>query len=349
MFYHISYNMKTKLCSSCVRNINSEYIKSEWDVCQFCREFEKHKDNLIWNFKKIEWKFVDSITKNKKSDGGYDCLVMVSWWKDSIMSLYKIKKETNLKCLAYTFDNGFESKEALENIEKAVDLLQVDRIVDRPGYMKQVYVSILKERVPISLCRFCAPLMFNRAIKFASANKIPYIVTGWNKWQSDREPSRHKLWNLPNEELKSLEKKFPFLKDIWVFPEENDMLLKKYNIKFTSPWIFEKRDTSKYMDIIKKELWRKIPKISYPKDSTNCILNFLQVVLSRKFFWYTHYDCEESLLINYWEKTKKEAIKTLDQDIDKKIIYDILDTLHISLKDIGLTKSDLDKYCCFKG
>lgn len=339
--------MTTKLCSSCVRNINSKEIISDWKICSFCAQFNKHKDHLLWNLKKIEGKFIDNIN-SKKWSWEYDCLVMVSWWKDSIMSLYKIKTETNLNCLAYTFDNGFESKEALDNIEKAVDILEIDRILDRPWYMKKVYRSILKEKVAISICRFCAPLMFNRAIKFAHKNNIPYIITGRNKWQSDREPSRHVLWGISDEKLQQLEKKFPFLSNIGIYPEENDQLLKKYDIKITSPWIFEKRDTAEYMKIIKKELWRKIPKISYPKDSTNCMLNFLQVVLSRKFFGYTHYDCEESLLINYWEKTKKDAIKTLDIDIDKEIIDDILHTLHLSLHDIGLTEKDLETYSHFK-
>ena len=338
--------MKTKLCSCCVRNINTKAIKSDKWICEFCEKFKKHKENLIWNLKKIEWKFIESINK-KKSDWDYDCLVMVSWWKDSIMSLYKIKKETNLRCLAYTFDNWFESEEALTNIHNAVDKLGIDWILDRPWYMKKVYVGILKEQVPISICRFCAPLMFNRAIKFANNNKIPYIITGRNKWQSDREPSRHILRHVDNDKMISLSEKFPFLLNIWVFHDENEKLLKKYNITIVSPRIFEKRETWNYMKIIQKELWWKTPKMSYPNNSTNCVLNFLQVILSRKFFGYTHYDCEESLLINYWEKTKKESIKVLDQDIKQDIIYNILKKLWLSLSDIWLTKEDLDIYSRF--
>lgn len=335
-----------ELCKCCVRNINSSFIKNTNGVCEFCKKFEEHKENLKQNLVKIEWKFIGSIT-NKKWKWDYDCMVMVSWWKDSIMSLYKIKKETNLRCIAYTFDNWFESKEALLNIEKAVDKLQIDRILDRPWYMKKVYISILKEKISISICRFCAPLMFNRAIKFAYNNGISFIITGRNKWQSDREPSRHALRNMPHQELKNLENKFPFLKDIWIFPEENDILLKEYNIKIVSPRIFEKRETSKYIEIIKKELWWKIPKISYPRNSTNCLLNFLQVILSRKYFWYTHYDCEESLLVSYGEKNRKDSIQTLDDDIPKNEIKKILKTLDLSLAEVWLTQKDINKYSKF--
>ncbi len=338
--------MKTTLCSSCVRNIDSPYIVSEWGSCKFCKNFQSHKSNLISNVKKIEGTFLETI-QQRPSTGDYNCLVMVSGGKDSIMSLYKIKKEAGLRCLAYTFDNGFESEEALENIKKATDILEIDWILDKPGYMKKVYRSILKDQIPISLCRFCAPVMINQAIKLAHRYDIPYIITGRNKWQSDREPSRHALWNLPEDQLNLLIKKHPFLENIWILPEENEELLKECNIQITSPWIFEKRETEKYMKIIQKELWWETPALSYPKESTNCLLNFLQVVLSRKIFGYTHYDCEESLLIHYGERQKDSAVDILDNNIPEDVVLKILQQLDLSLDDIGLTKDEFHSNCKF--
>ena len=337
---------KVKLCSKCVININSTYVNSVENKCSYCSKFEKYYDNLIWRLKNKEGSFTEKINE-RKWRWDYDCLVMVSWWKDSIMTLYKIVQETDLRPLAYTFDNWFESQEALSNIQNAVDVLEVDWILDKPWYMKKIIISILKDKVPISICRFCSPLMLNRAIKLAWINKIPYLITGWNKGQSDKEPSRFLLRKISSKSLDKLIWKYHFMKNIWLHEYENLNLLENNSIEILSPWVFEKRNTEKYMKIINNKLWWKTPKQSYPKKSTNCTLNFLQVVLSRKYFGYTHYDCEESSLINYWEKTKNESIDLLDMDIDTNIINDILKKLNLSLEDIWLTKRELLKYSTF--
>ncbi|EKE30251.1 MAG: hypothetical protein ACD_2C00016G0002 [uncultured bacterium (gcode 4)] len=336
-----------KLCNHCVRNINSPFVDSENWKCSFCIDFENHKERLFSRLKAVEGKFLDNI-KRSPWKGIYDCIVLVSWWKDSIMTLYKIKKDTDLRILAYTFDNWFESEEALENIRKAVEKLEIDWMLDKPWYILKVLKVILMEKIPSSICRFCAPIMINRAIKKAKSDKIPYIVTWWNKWQSDREPSRFPLWNIPKVKIRELLQKYPFLKNIWIEEQENEKLLKKYGIQTVSPWIHELRDTKAYTEIITRDLWWVMPKVSYPKESTNCVLNFLQVVLSRKYFGYTHYDCEESMLINFKENSRENAQKILDADIDKEIIENILNKLSLKLEDIGLNEQQLAIYSKFQ-
>jgi len=331
-----------------VRNINSKYIASESGKCIFCLNFEKHREHLENNFQKIEWKFNETISK-RKGWKNYDCLVLVSWGKDSIMTLYKLKKDTNLRILAYTFDNWFESPEALENISNTVEKLEIDWMFDKPWFVPRVLKTILLEKIPISICRFCAPIMIHKAIEVAYAYQIPYLITGRNKGQSDKEPSRFPLRNLSQNTFDSLLKNYPFLKNIWIEIWENEKLLKQYNIEIASPWIYEKRDTQAYMKIIENELGWKVPKMSYPRYSTNCILNFLQVVLSRKYFWYSHYDCEESMLIQYHETTKQKAIEILNLDIDYEIIHSILKKLSLTLEDIWLSQDELKQYGTFQG
>ena len=194
--------MKTgvKLCSNCVRNIKSNYIKSDGEECIYCQAFNKNKKNLENRLEKIKGTFLVDLNR-KRGKGYYDCIVMVSGGKDSITALYKISKNTDLRVLAYTIENGFEPIEAIANIKKVVEKLGIDWIYDRPRYMVKVIRAVLKEKIKISLCRFCATAMVNRAIKTAAVYKIPTIVTGWNKGQSDKEPSRFPLWNLSDTEL----------------------------------------------------------------------------------------------------------------------------------------------------
>lgn len=337
---------EVKLCKSCVRNINSKYIPSSNGECEYCQKFRKYEKNLKGRLKKIEGNFSSDLAKIK-GKGEYDCLVMVSGGKDSIMTLYKIKKETKLRPLAYTFDNGFEPNQAIENIKNAVEKLEVDWIFDKPAYMLKTVKAVLKEKVKISFCRFCAYMMVKRAVKTAHSLQIPCIIAGWNKGQSNKEPSRFPLWNIPKEKINELVKKYPFMEDIGLYEGEKEKLISEYGIKIFSPWIYEKRDNVKNVKILKSELGWKKTKHSYPKNSTSCYLNLLQVILSRKYFGYTHYDCEESMLVNYEEKTRKESIFTNNMDISIEMVNHILKKLQLKPKDIGITDADIKKYSKF--
>jgi len=334
---------EVKLCKSCVRNINSKYILSSNNTCEFCQKFHEHKKNLKGCLKKIEGNFNIELLKSK-GKGKYDCLVMVSGGKDSIMALYKIRKETKLRLLAYTFDNGFEPDQAIENIKTAVEKLEIDWIFDKPAYILKTIKAFLQEKIEISICRFCAYMIVNKAVNIAHSLQIPCIITGWSKGQSDKEPSRFPLWNIPKKQIDKLVKKYSFIKKIGLYEGENKKLISKYKIKIISPWIFEKRDSVKNMRILKSELgWKKTIN-SYPRDSTSCYLNLLQVILSRKHFGYTHYDCEESMLISYDEKTRKQAISTNNMDINIKVVNQVLKKLNLKPKDIGMTNAEIKKY-----
>lgn len=337
---------KVKLCKSCVRNIVSKYIPSNSGECEYCQKFRLHKKNIENRVKKMEGNFNSDLAKIKGS-GEYDCLVMVSGGKDSIMTLYKIKKETKLRPLAYTIDNGFEPDQAIENIKKAVEILEVDWIFDKPANTFKMVKAVLKEKIPISLCRFCSYSMVNRAIKTANFLHIPCIITGWNKGQSDKEPSRFPLWNMPEDKIKILTKKYPFMAETGLYQGENEQLIYKYGIKIFSPWIYEKRDNNKNISILESQLGWKKTKNSYPRKSTSCYLNLLQVILSRKYFGYTHYDCEESTLVNYGEKKRKDAISTNNMDIDTKVVKQVLQKFGLKPRDIGLFDKDIKKYSKF--
>jgi len=337
---------EVKLCKSCVRNINSKYIGSSGGECVYCQKFHEHEENIKGRLKKIEGSFNDNLAKFK-GKGRYDCLVMVSGGKDSLMTLYKVKKETNLRPLAYTLDNGFEPEQAIENIKTAVEKLEIDWIFDKPAYMLKTIKAVMIEQIEISFCRFCSYIMVNRAIETAKALHIPCIITGWNKGQSDREPSRFPLWNIPKNDIDKLVKKYPFMEGIGLYDGEKEKIMAEADIKIISPWIYQKRDNANNIKVLKKELGWKMTEHSYPRYSTTCYLNLLQVILSRKHFGYTHYDCEESSLVNFGEKTRKEAMTTNNFDINVKKVNDILRKLHLKPADIGLTTAEIKKYSKF--
>ena len=328
------------LCSTCVRNIASPVVPSEGGRCSYCESFDKHRGKLMASIGKRAGEF-HAKTAERRGALDYDCLVMVSGGKDSVMALEKVCKETPLRPLAFTIDNGFEMERAMSNVERAADRLGVDWMVQRPAVLRKVICAVLKERVAVSVCRFCAPVMVNLAVKLAASLKIPYLVTGWNKGQSDREPSRRPLWEPGDGCLDDLISRYPFMAHCGIRPRENEKLLEQHQIEILSPWVSEARDPLGIMERLREDLGWEAPDVSYPKSSTSCELNLLQVLLSRKHFNLTHYDCEESMLVSFGEKSRAQAIETLDHDIDLPTVRRVLQKLGLSLAEVGLSEQEL--------
>ena len=71
-------------------------------VCRFCREYEK-KDVITQENLRKQWEAdLEDALVQCRGKGEYDCLVPLSGGKDSIYLLYKLKKEYDLKVLAFT-------------------------------------------------------------------------------------------------------------------------------------------------------------------------------------------------------------------------------------------------------
>lgn len=349
-FMRKNNNSAVKLCSTCVLNINSSDIPSENNRCVHCKNFSDYKSNMKCKAKIMKKTLENQIKEIKKTakNRKYDCLVMLSGGKDSTMALYLMKKKYNLRVLAFTQDNGMIPQQAFNNMKNACDILEIDWVIYKPAFMKKVYRWILIHKVKQSLCRYCGPIMFNSAPVYAKNNNIPLVIGGLTKGQSDRDPAKKALWVVNTTTLRKLFRDIPEIKHAGIIEEETKDFYKKHNIIFSSPWIGEIYNAKKNQEILSKKLkWKETP-LSYPKHSTSCLLNLLQVILLRKYHGYTLYDCEEATLINFDETTRSQAIDTLDYDIDIPTVKSCLKNLDLSLKDVGLTEQELKKYSHFK-
>lgn len=97
-------------------------------VCNHCRNYER--DYAEWDAiadrKRKEFASILNFAKDLKRP--YDCLVPLSGGKDSTYALYLATKEYGLKTLAVTFDNGYMSSLAKENIENALVSCDADHV-----------------------------------------------------------------------------------------------------------------------------------------------------------------------------------------------------------------------------
>jgi hypothetical protein len=162
----------TAMCTQCILPRNFQNISfNEQGVCSFClnyRPFIPRNENALLKL----------FHKAKNQHRSYDALVPLSGGKDSTYVLYLAKKKYGLNILAYTFDNGFLSDIALENIETTVKNLDVEHLFYRPRWdlLKRLYrATLLKSG---ELCTACGIGITNASFKISEALHIPLILLG---------------------------------------------------------------------------------------------------------------------------------------------------------------------------
>lgn len=324
------------ICQRCVlpESRPDIWLDSE-GVCNICRDHEKQKD-AGQQAKFLESDFVKMLNQNK-SKGPYDCLIMCSGGKDSTAALYYMKKRYKLNPLAFTFDHGFETEDALENVRNAVDILGVDFLLFKSEFMKEMFAEIVKTDDRATLCHPCSIWYMGLTFEMAARFDIPMIVAGWTKGQATHQPLMSRCGcNVHQAEFISMSKATQAFLDRYTkqnlkyknFPRSMEEVLniakKRHKAMVVSPHWFLPMDSSVYVEILKTELKWKFPALSYPSLSTNCYLNFLSVYNSMKNFGYTHYHVEMSKMIRESLLSRQEALKLLEINFDQDVLQLVL-------------------------
>lgn len=111
-------------------------------------------------------------------NGKYDCLVPVSGGKDGIYVLDYLKKNTNLRLLAFHIDNFYVAEEARKNIFDVCDKLNIDVLIYRPaGRDTCLFNRHLLEKMG-EICIFCEYLVTVLPLTYALDMGIPNVAYG---------------------------------------------------------------------------------------------------------------------------------------------------------------------------
>lgn len=315
------------LCKRCVLpESKPDIVLDAGGVCNICLDFAK-RNALRPGNALLESEIIKILNKHK-GRGRHDCLVMCSGGKDSSLSLYYMKKRYGMNPLAFTFDHGFENEDALKNVKNAVNILGVDWMYYRSGSMKRIFAEMLESQTKAPVCHVCAIWYLRLTLEIAAAQGIPLIIAGWTKGQylQDGEPAgEYRAMSQATEDfVKGHLRKIPGYAD---FPASIGELLRDYRRgtkpDFISPHWFLEYGQGRAKEILENELSWKAPASSYPKGSTNCLMNFASVYLSMKNYGYTHYHIEASRLIRAGELSREDALKMLEIDFDERLVNDI--------------------------
>jgi amino acid adenylation domain-containing protein len=167
-------------CSRCLLSANYPGIGFDSEgVCNVCREYEGYERHVV-NYFKTPPELEQLLDKAKLPGSQYDCLLLFSGGKDSTYVLYRLV-DMGLKVLTFTFDNGYISQSAFENIKRITTALKVDHIIGKAEHMNRVLVESLETNHTV--CHGCWNALNAYGTKLADEKGINLVISGLSRGQ----------------------------------------------------------------------------------------------------------------------------------------------------------------------
>lgn len=173
-----------QVCTTCVMDTTDANISFDEDgICDHCNKF--YTNTLpYWHTDARGWDELQRTVDRIKKEGEgkpFDCIMGMSGGVDSSYLTYVAKEKLGLRPLVFHVDGGWNSQEAVNNIEKLVDGLGLDLYTEVIDWeeMRDLQLAFFKSGVShIDLPQDHA--FFATMYKFATKHRIKYILTGGN-------------------------------------------------------------------------------------------------------------------------------------------------------------------------
>lgn len=182
-----------QVCSNCIMDTSDSLIRfDERGWCDYCNNFYS---NILPNWhtdERGQEKLVKTAEKIRQEGRGkdFDCIIGLSGGLDSSYTTYIAKEKLGLRPLLFHVDAGWNTDQAVGNIEKLVDGLGLDLYTEVIDWeeIKDLQVAMLKSQIPHQdIPQDTA--FFSTLYKFARQNRIKYVLTGGNySTECCREP-----------------------------------------------------------------------------------------------------------------------------------------------------------------
>lgn len=181
------------ICKRCIMDTSDPNIWfDDHGHCDYCNNFgaviAPHWLTDARGAKKLT-QLADAIRDAGKGKD-FDCIIGLSGGLDSSYAAYVAKEKMGLRPLLFHVDAGWNSDQAVGNIEKLVDGLGLDLYTDVLNWeeVKRMQVAFLRAGIPdLDLVQDAA--FFSGLYKFARKHKIKHIITGANfSTECCREP-----------------------------------------------------------------------------------------------------------------------------------------------------------------
>lgn len=185
--------MTYRICANCIMDTSDSGIVFDargW--CDYCTNFyEKIAPN--WYHDERGEAQLQELAKKIRAAGkgrSHDCIIGVSGGVDSSYVTLVAKEKLGLRPLVFHVDAGWNSQQAVSNIEKLVDTLEVDLYTEVVDWleMKDLQLAFFHAQVP-HLDTPQDHAIFAALYNFAASNGFKYVLTGANySTECVREP-----------------------------------------------------------------------------------------------------------------------------------------------------------------
>lgn len=182
-----------QICKHCIMDTSDPNITfDERGYCDYCVNFDTTiKPN--WDTGPTGAQALAQLAERIKADGkgkDFDCIIGLSGGLDSSYATYVAKEKMGLRPLLFHVDAGWNTDQAVGNIEKLVDGLGLELFTEVVNWeeMKDLQAAFLRAGIPDQdLPQDGA--FFSGLYKFARQYKVKHIITGSNfSTECCREP-----------------------------------------------------------------------------------------------------------------------------------------------------------------
>jgi N-acetyl sugar amidotransferase len=311
----VKINRLYQICTNCIMDTTDSEIKFDVNgVCDHCNNFY---DNILPSWKpgpvgeKKLMKIVEKIKEDGK-DKDYDCLMGISGGVDSSYMAYIAKVKLGLRPLIFHIDAGWNSQQAVNNIERIIDSLNLDLHTEVINWeeMKDLQAAFFKAQV----CHVDTPQdhAFQGAMwNFAAKNGFKYILNGGNiSSECVREPLEWHYHASDLRQIKDIHAKFG-LRPLKSFPLASIFKYRIYykyvkGICVIKPLDYIPFEKEKAMQFLEKEFgWQRYAQKHYESRFTR----FYEGYWMPKKFGFDIRLAHYSSLILTNQMTRKEALE----------------------------------------
>lgn len=202
-----------QICSQCVMDTSDSKISFDAQgVCDHCRLF---RAQILpnWHTDETGQRELQRMTERIRAAGQgkeFDCIIGMSGGIDSSYLTYIAKQQLDLRPLVFHVDAGWNSQEAVNNIERIVDHLGLDLYTEVIDWqeMRDLQLAYFKSGVPhIDTPQDHA--FFATMYKFAEQHDVKNILTGANySTECIRNPIEWMYYQSDSIQLKDIHRRF---------------------------------------------------------------------------------------------------------------------------------------------
>lgn len=185
--------LNQNICVRCIMDQSDPKISFDAiGVCDYCDNFDKNIKPK-WHEDLKNGKLLKKLSENIRDNStgkDFDCIIGLSGGLDSSYAAYIAVAKMGLRPLLVHVDAGWNTHQAVGNIEKLVDGLGLDLVTDVANWedVKRMQLAFLRSGIPDQdLVQDI--VFFTGLYKFARKHKIKHIITGSNySTECCREP-----------------------------------------------------------------------------------------------------------------------------------------------------------------